>query len=170
MAVPTGTRATRARWLVAGVVVVVVGALVVGRQVLARAPRLEPGPVARYDEQADASVGSRQANDGFVVVTDPADGTYDGLWTFRNTGPVPMTVRLPAEQPAPGLAVHLVRLDPDGGLLTGATRPTRCPSRRAVWSASSSRSGPGVPPTSVGRASASTASSCSSSPSASTAR
>lgn len=109
-------RGRRARWLVAGAALVVV-ALATGWQVLARAPRLEPGPVARYDEQADASAGSRQANDGFVVVTDPADGTYDGLWSFRNTGPVSVTVRLPAAQPAPGLAVRLVRLDPHGGPL-----------------------------------------------------
>ena len=58
------------------------------RRCLARTPRLEPGEFGLVDLAAvdEAGVGS--------VVTDPADGTYDGMWSFRNTGPVAITVRV----------------------------------------------------------------------------
>lgn len=96
--------------MAAGCVVVLA---VAGWQLVARLPRLERAELSVADPEAVAT------DTGTLVVTDPPDGTYDGVWTFRNTGPVPIDVTVPAQQPLLYVDVHLVAVDPLSGALGG---------------------------------------------------
>lgn len=107
---PAARQARRRRWgaLAAACVVVLV---VAGWQLVARMPRLERAELSVADPEAVAT------DTGTLVVTDPSDGTYDGVWTFRNTGPVPVDVTVPEQQPLLYVDVHLVAVDPVTGEL-----------------------------------------------------
>ena len=98
------TPARRARWM-AVAIVVVVAVLLTAWQVLARMPRLERAELYAAGPEAVAT------DTGALVVTDPSDGTYDGLWTFRNAGPVPVDVTIASDQGQLYVDVHLVPVD-----------------------------------------------------------
>ena len=121
--------------MVAAACVVVL--VVAGWQVVARLPRLE-----RAEEfVADPAAVATQT--GTLVVTDPSDGTYGGVWTFRNTGPVPVDVTVPALQPLLYVNVHLVAVDPGTGELGGPLATARLAPGQRVGVAFSFGSGCG---------------------------
>ena len=114
-AAPVGSR--RARWVVVGLVVVAV--LLTAWQVLARMPRLDRAEMTVADPEAVAT------ETGTLIVTDPSDGTYDGVWTFRNSGPVPVDVSVPTKLGLLYTDVHLVAVDPTTGELGEALDAAR---------------------------------------------
>jgi len=103
--------------VIAGACVVVLA--VAGWQLVARLPRLERAELSVADPEAVAT------DTGTLVVTDPSDGTYDGVWTFRNTGPVPVDVTVPERQPLLYVDVHLVAVDPVTGEMGSSLAATR---------------------------------------------
>ena len=113
------TRPWRRRRVLVATALVVVAALITTWQVLARAARLERGEFWQSDT---AAVSHPLTGPDDSQVTDPADGTYDGMWSFRNTGPLPVTVRIARRGPDAGFVqnqtireIHLVPVDPDTG-------------------------------------------------------
>lgn len=81
-------------------------------------------------------------------MTDPSDGTYDGVWTFRDTGPVPVDVTVPERQPLLYVDVHLVAVDPVTGELGGSLAAARLAPGQRVGVAFSF--GPGCEPYQAG--------------------
>ncbi len=101
-------------WTAGGVVALVVGAwLVVG---------LNPSLSSSYTGAADPD--ALEEPFGFALfgpdestVVDPPDGTYDGMWSFRNDGRVPVDVRLAAFEPSTyEWRAHLFSLPDDGSV------------------------------------------------------
>lgn len=96
--VPTATAPQRRRWpwlLVGGAAVLAVGTWLV----LGLTPSIATSWTGATDPEA---VGEPP---GFIFgptessVTNPSDDTYDGIWTFRNDGLLPATVRVVDDMP-----------------------------------------------------------------------
>ncbi|KMM45413.1 hypothetical protein CWIS_11000 [Cellulomonas sp. A375-1] len=101
-------------WAAGGVVALVVGAwLVVG---------LNPTLSSSYTGAADPDALEEPFGFGLFgpdesTVVDPSDGTYDGVWSFRNDGRVPVDVRLAAFEPSTyEWRAHLFSLPDDGSV------------------------------------------------------
>jgi len=96
----------RRPWLVGGgaLTVLAVGLLATWL-VVGMTPRISDGPVSMHDleaaEETDATTGTTTS-----VVTDPTDGTWDGMWSVSNDGRVPVTLRVPQHDDH-ALALHL---------------------------------------------------------------
>ncbi|KMM45412.1 hypothetical protein CWIS_10995 [Cellulomonas sp. A375-1] len=77
-------------------------------------PHLSTGPTWDVDREALEDTDPMGALQTSYVV-DPSDGAWDGLWSFSNEGPVPVTVRIHPTGPSPVLHDYaLVPLPPPG--------------------------------------------------------
>ena len=133
---PAARQSRRRSWRVVAAACAVV-LLVAAWQLVARLPRLERAELSVADPEAVAT------DTGTLVATDPSDGTYDGVWTFRNTGPVPVDVTVPEQQPFLYVDVHLVAVDPVTGELGGSLVAARLAPGQRVGVAFSFGSGCG---------------------------
>jgi hypothetical protein len=112
---PAARRARR-RWpwlLGAGVVVLVVGTwLVLGLTPSFRSSWTGATDPEAVDEPPGFIFGTPESS-----VTEPSDDTYDGIWTFRNDGPLPATIRVVDVQPDGWTwRAQLFPLPGDGGM------------------------------------------------------
>jgi hypothetical protein len=111
------TARPRSRTRPARVVGVSVGALLVAAGLTAwltigLRPEISTGPVFNVDPAAlDDTSPTGDLQTSYVV--DPTDGAWDGFWSFRNEGPVAVTVRLHPVGPTPEIhKFTLVELRP----------------------------------------------------------
>ncbi|WP_146807135.1 hypothetical protein [Cellulomonas persica] len=98
---------------VMAVVVLALGALTAWLSIGLR-PHLSTGPTSDVDREALEDIDPMGLLQTSYVV-DPSDGTWDGLWSFSNEGPVPITVRVHPSGPSPVIHDYaLVPLPPPG--------------------------------------------------------
>ncbi|RHA38586.1 hypothetical protein [Cellulomonas rhizosphaerae] len=109
-------RRHRGRWVAAATVAVLAVAGVTAWLVVGLTPRLGNGSTAATDPEAIAKPDVFVYGPDEQVVVDPADGSLDGEWSFRNDGPATIVVSAaPQAQAYVTYDIQLRLIPPHGG-------------------------------------------------------